>query len=786
MVTQEELNMSDLQNPENQTRLSVIMFSDIVGYSKMMQENENLAMTILGRHNEFIREALGKHDGKEIKVIGDAFLVSFATVANAVRCAIDIQEKFSKYNESAAEKERLLLRIGIHMGDIIVKDNDVFGDGVNIASRIQPLAEPGGICISQEVYNLVKHKLDMQAVSLGPKELKNIKDKIEIYEILVGSIATSSHMTQLSRKSQIRKVVSNPLAIGITSVCLVAIVWMIVSVFLKDNALKYESLDIKRLTNSDDILVAALSPDGQYVAYSTRVPRGGNVYLKHVPSASTTKLWQADSGSYYASSNLTFSPDGNYLYFSFEASLCRLARLGGEPRIIVRGYVIDFAISPDGKRLAINKDQELVTMNEDGSDVRRIGPRATEKYESRYIVAGRPWSPDGRLIVLEGYRREGRGLIIHNLIDSTETEILNPLWNYLDNVVWAADGKSLLVTGERTDGDKSQIWRVSYPQGEVRQITFDANGFRRLSASADDKSLAAVQSTSTYSLWVLHSGDEFNIQKVSTGEQEIQGWMRWTADNRILFETSKAGENNLKGVYPDGSKLTTLYSDTIDFTFRLAVGTDARVKIVFPSPQISRDTRFFYFESHGYGGSNIWKVDLQSGSRKSVYHDTSYLNVELLGLALAADDEWLYVIQDRRLVKVRSDGKQVDSSFSKLDINELRLSPDGSRLACSRNNYERHGDETVIFDVKLRNVLQTLPISSSVEWTRDGKGLCYLITTNGVPNIWMQSLAGGKPKQVTHFPSDYISDYGWSSDGKYFAVVRQSKPSDIYLLTVKK
>src|SRR5271157_2253686 len=100
------LAMSENPSPENQTRLSVIMFSDIVGYSKMMQENETLAMTILARHNEIIREALKKHEGKEIKVIGDAFLVSFATVANAVRCAIEIQEQFGKYNESASEKEK--------------------------------------------------------------------------------------------------------------------------------------------------------------------------------------------------------------------------------------------------------------------------------------------------------------------------------------------------------------------------------------------------------------------------------------------------------------------------------------------------------------------------------------------------------------------------------------------------------------------------------------------------------------------------------------------------------
>ncbi len=172
--------MPELDTLNSQRRLSVIMFSDIVSYSKMMQENEDLAMTLLDRHNKIVRGSLKNHDGSEIKVIGDAFLVSFNTVANSVRCAIDIQEQLSKYNEGKSDNEKIQLRIGIHMGDIIIKDSDVFGDGVNIASRIETLAEPGGICISQEVYNMVKQKLDFQVVSLGPRQFKNIKDKIEI------------------------------------------------------------------------------------------------------------------------------------------------------------------------------------------------------------------------------------------------------------------------------------------------------------------------------------------------------------------------------------------------------------------------------------------------------------------------------------------------------------------------------------------------------------------------------------------------------------------------------
>ena len=193
------------------------------------------------------------------------------------------RNSFGKYNESAAEKEKILLRIGIHMGDIIVKDNDVFGDGVNIASRIEPLAEPGGICISQEVYNLVRHKLDLQVVSLGPKELKNIKEKIEIYEILVGSITTSAHKFKRRKKKRRNWIYA------LAGLFVAAIVIFIAIKLLNKPSTPMVTRILK--TGSNNVSDPNISPDGNWIVYVANDSRmRPNLYVIHSSGGEPRKI----------------------------------------------------------------------------------------------------------------------------------------------------------------------------------------------------------------------------------------------------------------------------------------------------------------------------------------------------------------------------------------------------------------------------------------------------------------------------------------------------------------
>jgi adenylate cyclase len=166
-------------------KLAAIMFTDIVGFSRQMGSDEARMLQLLEIHNRLIRHAVSTHHGYVIKTIGDAFLVDFPSVVHAVQCAQAIQSQLRTRNTEQDKAEQIHVRIGIHLGDVVQRDGDVFGDGVNIASRLQTLAEPDTICISDVVYRDVAQKVALgTVVSLGRPQLKNITQRFHVYALL--------------------------------------------------------------------------------------------------------------------------------------------------------------------------------------------------------------------------------------------------------------------------------------------------------------------------------------------------------------------------------------------------------------------------------------------------------------------------------------------------------------------------------------------------------------------------------------------------------------------------
>ena len=159
------------------------MFTDIVGYTRMAQARESLALELLEEHREVVRTLVTAHGGMEVKTIGDAFLIEFRSALEAVLCAVDIQRRMADRNSRVQPERQVQVRVGVHLGDVVHAGGDVYGDAVNVASRIEPLAQPGGICLSQQVYDSIRNKSDLNVVKMGEVELKNVELPMAVYRV---------------------------------------------------------------------------------------------------------------------------------------------------------------------------------------------------------------------------------------------------------------------------------------------------------------------------------------------------------------------------------------------------------------------------------------------------------------------------------------------------------------------------------------------------------------------------------------------------------------------------
>ncbi|HVP23191.1 MAG TPA: adenylate/guanylate cyclase domain-containing protein [Conexivisphaerales archaeon] len=163
--------------------LAAVMFTDLAGYTASMQRNEQHALKLLEGHQALVRSLLQRYHGREVKTIGDAFMVEFASALEACNCGLEILGKTHDRNLSAREEDVVEVRLGIHVGDVERKGSDLFGDAVNIAHRIQEAAEPGQACISRQVFDQVWNKLDAHISELGQRKAKNIDMPLELFSI---------------------------------------------------------------------------------------------------------------------------------------------------------------------------------------------------------------------------------------------------------------------------------------------------------------------------------------------------------------------------------------------------------------------------------------------------------------------------------------------------------------------------------------------------------------------------------------------------------------------------
>jgi len=188
---------------DRERRLAAIMFTDLVGFTRLGQQDEEGALRLRAEHQAILRPLFAAHRGREVKSLGDGFLVEFPSAIESVRCAVEIQRALARRNADPAAPVPIRLRIGIHVGDVVGEGEDILGDAVNVASRIEPIAEPGGICVSGAVFDQVRNKLRLPLEKVGPRTLKNVDYPIDVYRVLLWPDAARAHAPSSASTSEL-------------------------------------------------------------------------------------------------------------------------------------------------------------------------------------------------------------------------------------------------------------------------------------------------------------------------------------------------------------------------------------------------------------------------------------------------------------------------------------------------------------------------------------------------------------------------------------------------------
>ncbi|MDA4120662.1 MAG: adenylate/guanylate cyclase domain-containing protein, partial [Thaumarchaeota archaeon] len=184
-------------------RLGAIMFTDVVGYTSISSRDESTALEILKTYRNLLMSVFPKYEGRVVKTMGDGFLIEFASAVEAVNCAVELQKEMVRLNSTLPVDRRSMVRVGIHVGDVVHSGDDILGDAVNVASRVEPLAEAGGICITRQVVDQVEGKVQWRLNSLGKRELRNLPNPIEIFAVETGSAETKQEIRPTPPRSRL-------------------------------------------------------------------------------------------------------------------------------------------------------------------------------------------------------------------------------------------------------------------------------------------------------------------------------------------------------------------------------------------------------------------------------------------------------------------------------------------------------------------------------------------------------------------------------------------------------
>jgi len=528
------------------------------------------------------------------------------------------------------------------------------------------------------------------------------------------------------------------------------------------------NIKMTRLTTSGRADGAAISRDGNYVAWTVDDNGKRSLWVRQVASENALQLVSASDRSFWQP---IFSPDGTQIYYSADTGpstsgrdLYEVSVLGGKPKRVMDNVGV-FSLSPDGKQIAFTTleftESALMTAHLDGSNLEKLTSR---KFPS--FISFPSWSPDSKTVAFVEWVVWGNVFNLSELSikDKTERKLSSQNWSLINSVAWQSDGSALLVSAIAPSFAFFQVWRVAYPSGEAKQLISDLNQYSSLSVKGDSKSFVTVQSNEVSNLWVSSLNEGTNAKQITFGAGRHQD-VYWQGDQSIVYTSNASGRADIWSMQRDGTDQRQLTNNT---------GNNY-------GPMATPDGKYIVFHSDRMGAWNLWRANSDGSNQKSL--------IKGEWASPSADGRSVVYVFEGKLWRISIDGGDPiqltkDRTFSQAPS----VSPKGDLIACSYTGVDNASSGVAIIPFNGGEPIKTLAVSLSgnigpdYRWTPDAKGLIYVSTKNGVSNLWLQPLDGTRPKQLTDFKSDFIFSFDVSRQGKLL-MSRGTITSDVVLIS---
>ena len=544
--------------------------------------------------------------------------------------------------------------------------------------------------------------------------------------------------------------------------------------------------------------LASISPDGKFLV--RQVAEGGKdaLRLRQVEGTTEKEIVPTAEGEF---NDLTFSRDGGSIYYVFVKKgegvghLYRVSVLGGDPQRLASDVKRSVTFSPDGRRLAFIREKpdegSIVVTDADGGGEETPLTRAAPS-----LLRDVDWSPDGRVLAyaITGKDRDGffRHLEAINVADRTTSAISTARWNFIADIRWLSDGSGLIMSARERSDEPMQLWHVSYPGGEPYKITNDLNAYGYVSLTADSRTALVTQSRFVAQVWVAPGGDSARARQITPGgpggvngtatsgvSSGLNG-ISWTPDGRLIYDSDASGNLEIWAANADGSGGKQL-------TFSPHTEGAATA---------SPDGRFVVFLTNRSDGWSIWRMNADGSGAKALVRNLGHHPSRP---RFSLDSRWvLYRFRDEAgktvVWKVSVEGGEPLKLLER-EVSSPSLSPDGRQLAVFyRDPGPKSPSRILIFPAEGGEPVRSLdpppdanePLFGAPDqplgWAPDGRALDFVLTRDGASNIWRLSLDGGKPRQLTHWKSDWILQFAWAPDGRQLAATRVTGTFDLVLI----